>query len=156
MPNGAAITLVRPQPADHAPIKTAQPAAANGTAIALPSPLRAGDRERIGNLVADAATLVCTGMMDGMAEGRLRPSTRARACDVFVRMYELQEEVGRHGIDFAAVARVEGARVLIARLHAADGLAPDEAALEEILSWPLSILAEVTTKELEYQRINAH
>ena len=72
--------------------------------------------------------------MDWQAAGQLRLSTRTRAGDMFVRMYELAEEVARDGIDFAAVARVEGRRVLISRLLAADGTVPDEAALGDGMS----------------------
>jgi hypothetical protein len=79
-----------------------------------------------------------------------------RVGDLFFKMYELAEEVARDGIDFATVARTQGKRVLIARLLSADGLAPDEAALDEILSWPLDVLADVTEAERSYQQAHAH
>jgi hypothetical protein len=127
-----------------------------------PAPIRGPDaapdgvERRIGDLVADAAILVCTGMMDGIAGGRLRPSTRARVGDLFVRMYELQEETMLGEKEFHTIAKREGRRELIARLLSADGTVPDDAALGEIIGWPLEILAGVTAKEAEYQRTHAH
>jgi hypothetical protein len=165
MPNGSAVALARlrladPPTLEHAAKTASAAAAANGTPADLPSPIKTAVptavEQRIGDMLADAAISVCTGMMDGLAYGHLSPSTRARAGDVFVRMYELQEEVARDGIDFAAVARVEGRRVLIGRLMADDDTMPDGAALDEILSWPLGILADITAKEAEYQRTHVH
>jgi hypothetical protein len=113
---------------------------------------------RIGAAVADAVISVCRGLVDWTAAGQLRPSTRARAGDLFVKMYELQEEAALGGIDFAAVARVEGKRVFIAR-HRAAGTALEGAALDaldEMIEWRLGMLAEVTAAELAYQRCHAH
>jgi hypothetical protein len=63
---------------------------------------------RIGNAVADAVLWVGTGIEDWEHGETLRPQ-RGRK-QMFVRLYELQEST-LGGIDFPAVARVEGKRV---------------------------------------------
>jgi hypothetical protein len=101
--------------------------------------------QRIGDMVADAAIAVVAGVMDWEAQGKLAPATRARAGDLFVRMYELQEEVRlSSGIDFAAVAATGGKRTIMRRygvvLAEHYGAATLDAALDQMLSWPLGTM----------------
>jgi hypothetical protein len=101
--------------------------------------------------MADAALAVGAGVLDWEANGALSGATRARAGDLFVAMYRLQEGVGE--INFKAIARREGVRVLWERHGAAlsrhcrlseSALAPT---LDEIISWPLDVLAKITATE---------
>jgi hypothetical protein len=143
MPNGAT-ARVRLRLVEPAPIKTTVPS----------------DVERaIGDLVADAAISVCAGFMDWTNGGQLHPSTRTRAGGVFVKLYELQEGTAIGEEEFHTIAKREGKRVLIARLLSADATfdgAAADAEFDEILSWHLEVLAEVTAKEREYQRTRTH
>src|SRR5215472_6587777 len=88
----------------------------NGVAVALPLELDPPTtptelKQRIGKTVADAAIAVCGGIGDWQADGKLSPTTRTKAGDLFVELYRLQEGVGAAA--FAAVARREGVRALL-------------------------------------------
>jgi hypothetical protein len=98
--------------------------------------------------------MVFAGVADWEDQGSLRPTTRARAGEVFVQLYQLQEAtLGQ--IDFAATARMEGKQVIMRRYGtvlaehygaALSGAALD-AVLDEIVGHPLGILAKVTEIE---------
>jgi hypothetical protein len=123
----------------------------NGHAAALrPAPSAGSDElERIGEAVANAVFAVLGGCAEWDAAGALGPTIRARAGDSFVELYRLQEMYG--GLDFDSTARREGKRVLLGRYG--DGLrqqfaaATLDAELDEIVGWPLGILARVTAIE---------
>jgi hypothetical protein len=128
----------------------------NGVAVALaldpaaaPAPAKPTEVEqRIGEAVADAAIMVLAACGDWEAQGRIAGDTRARAGGLFVELYKLQEASG--AVDFSAVARIEGKRAIMRRHGAAlaehYGVALD-AALDEIISWPLDVLAHITAVE---------
>jgi triphosphoribosyl-dephospho-CoA synthetase len=136
---------------------------ANGAAIALPLELdpapapRAEIERQIGEAVAAAACAVCTGVGDWAADGALADDTKAKAGDLFVALYWLQEAFGE--IHFNVTARREGARVFRQRyaealrqqfgatLSDAELDAALDTAIDEILSWPLSILTKITAIE---------
>jgi hypothetical protein len=134
--NGAALALVP----DPAPLPPAQ---ANITQANL--------EMAIGNAVADAALMVCTA---AFGPGGLDRTVRAAAGNMFVRLYELQAT--NPGLDFNAVARRAGVWTLRDRYGAVLAQCGDEAALDaalaEVISWPLDILAKVTADEQAWQR----
>jgi hypothetical protein len=70
---------------------------------------------RIGELVADLASVVCAGLGDW--ESGIAPATQTQAGELFVTLFRLQQETLGE-IDFAAVARREGKRVLWERFGA--------------------------------------
>jgi hypothetical protein len=135
----------------------------NGAAVALPPELDPPTRreaahaeiiQRIGNVVADAAIAVCAGISDWEFDGRLSGATRTRAGDLFVQLFELQEAtVGL--LDFSAVARAEGKRTIMRRhgaalkQHYGAALSAErlDAVLDEIIGWPLDVLAKLTAVE---------
>jgi hypothetical protein len=102
---------------------------------------------RIGELVAGAASVVCAGLGDW--ESGIAPATQTQAGDLFVELYRLQQTTLGE-IDFAAVACREGKRVLWERhgavLQKHYGPAALDA-LDEIVTWPLVVLAKVTAVE---------
>jgi hypothetical protein len=132
----------------------------NGTSVALALELDPASittkgttevEQRIGEVVA-MATIVTFAGMEEVQDGGLAPATRARAGDLLVEMYELQQaHLGE--IDFAAVARVQGKRVLWTRYGAAmrehlrysDGEL--DAALDALIEHPLTVLRRVTAIE---------
>jgi hypothetical protein len=136
MPNGAAVALA------------VDPASGSACATVVP-PTEV--EIAIGELVATATIAVFAGMEE-IQNGGLAPATRARAGDLFVEMYELQQaHLGE--IDFATVARVQGKRILWARYGAAmrEHLRYSEveldAALDELIERPLVVLRRVTACE---------
>ena len=127
---------------------------ANGVAVALSHELSPPTEleQRIGNAIADATIAICGGIGDWQADGKLSPTTRTMAGDVFVELYWLQEAtLGQ--FDFTVVARREGRRALLQRHGAAlaQHCRPPETAiapvLDEIIDWPLGILARITADE---------
>jgi hypothetical protein len=108
---------------------------------------RAEIERRIGELVADAAGVVCAGLGDW--ESGIAPATQTQAGELFVTLFRLQQETLGE-IDFAAVARREGKRILWERhgsvLQQHYGPTALDA-LDEIVSWPLVVLAKVTAVE---------
>jgi hypothetical protein len=125
----------------------------NGTAVALPIELDPPTRqtsviERIGQVVADAAIVTYRGAWEH-ADGGVSPVTQAKAGDLLVQLYKLQETFGE--LDFHATARREGRRVLRERwgktLGQEFGQTTLDAAIDEILEGPLTILANVTAIE---------
>jgi hypothetical protein len=134
MPNGVAVALT---PAlDPACVKVTTP-----TEI----------EQQIGEAVADAAIAVCVGVEE-FQDGGLTGATRVRAGDLFVQLYRLQQDT-IDKIDFDAVARAEGKRVLWER-HAAVmrtqlrfSETTLDAALDELVDRPLDVLRKVTAVE---------
>jgi hypothetical protein len=134
MPNGVAVALA---PAlDPACVKVTTP-----TEI----------ERQIGEVVATATIAVFAGMQE-IQDGGLAPATRARAGDLFVEMFKLQE-ANFGEIDFAAVARREAKRILWARYGAAmrERLNYSEVeldhALDTLIDRPLDVLRKVTAVE---------
>ena len=133
----------------------------NGATVALPLELdppigreHAEIIERIGATVADAAIAVCAGISDWEADGRLSGTTRVRTGDLFVQLYELQETtLGK--LDFNTTARREGKRTIMRRhgaalkQHYGAALSAERlgAVLDEIIGWPLDVLAKLTAVE---------
>jgi hypothetical protein len=131
----------------------------NGAAVALPreldpaiQPAKAEILEQIGSAVADAAIMVCCAVGQHRAGSGLTGEIRTRAGDLFVAMYQLQQDTLGE-LDFAAVARVEGKRalwerhgaVMRAQLNYTD--ATLDAALDELVERPLAVLRQVTAAE---------
>jgi hypothetical protein len=138
MPNGATVAL----PPDLQPIQA--PAKADARLAEL--------EQRIGMVVADAALAVCVGRSE-WENGGLAPATKTAAGDLFVESFKLQETTLGE-LDFDVVAHREGLRNLRMRYGAVlaehYGDFPASAldrTLNQILSWPLSVLARVTAVE---------
>jgi hypothetical protein len=106
--------------------------------------------QRIGEAVAAATIMTFAGMQE-VLDGGLAATTRARAGNLFVQLYELQAHLG--AIDFAAVARVQAKRILWARYGAAmrEHLRYSEVeldrALDTLIGRPLDVLAKITAVE---------
>jgi hypothetical protein len=134
----------------------------NGAAAALPSEVEpfpvpwsgapaqppAEIERRIGETVADAVLAVCAGIAGWETAGGLTSATRARAGDLFVALYELQESTPT--IDFDSTARREARRVLMQRYGTAllqRFGATTDTRLGELIDIPLNVLARVTASE---------
>jgi hypothetical protein len=106
----------------------------------------------IGEVTAAATVMVCTGLEE-WAAGGLTGATRIHAGDLFVKLYQLQEEAALRAIDFDGTARGEGKKTLLQR-HGATirthlnltELALD-GALDELIERPLTVLRRVTACE---------
>jgi hypothetical protein len=134
----------------------------NGSAVALPLELdppiittkAIGPTEieqRIGEVVA-MATIVTFAGMEEVQDGGLAPATRARAGNLLVEMFQLQEDtLGQ--LDFDVIARREGKRILWARYgavmreHLRFSDVELDAALDTLISRPLEVLRKVTAVE---------
>jgi hypothetical protein len=134
MPNGVAATALVDPPSMPASAKVTAPT-----------------EVEIGTVVADAAIMTFAGMQE-CQHGGLAATTRARAGNLFVQLYEMQQaHLGE--IDFAAVARVQGKRVLWAhygaamREHLRYSDVELDAALDTLISRPLDVLARITAVE---------
>jgi hypothetical protein len=134
--NGSAVALALDLPSALVPAKVITPTEVE---------------QRIGEIVAMATIVTFVGMEE-VADGGLAPATRARAGDLLVALYRLQEDtLGQ--IDFDVIARREGKRILWARygttmrehLRYANGEL--DAALDTLIDRPLEILHRVTAIE---------
>jgi hypothetical protein len=123
----------------------------NGVAAVAftPANARAEILDQIGELVANAATMICAGVEE-FQDGRLTDATRRQVGELFVTLYQLhQATLGE--LDFNATARTEGKRVLLRRhgamLSKHYGAAALDEALDEIVGRPLEVLRKVTAVE---------
>jgi hypothetical protein len=107
--------------------------------------------QRIGELVAEAAIMVCCACEQYRAASPLTPALRTHAGDLFVQMFELQEATLGE-LDFDATAHREGKRAIMrqhgAMLAAQYGTAGLEAALDTIVSWPLDVAVGIFGRQL--------
>ena len=131
---------------------------ANGHALkVMPSvapaaaPAAPAVEQRIGTEIARAAILVCLAAEEHRAGQSTLPITR-QAGEVFARLYEIQQSTP--DIDFNVVAARAGKRALRTILMqdptAAATLCKHgdlDRTLDEILGWPLSVLARVVEFE---------
>ena len=143
MPNGASVAQ------KLVPLFTPEPLPQDvGTPTAAPA---APETERrIGEEIARAAVLICLAAEKRLVGQPTKAITR-QAGEIFARLYELQ---ATPGIDFVVTATREGRCALRAILMqgppAAAALCKRgdlDRALDEILAWPLGILARVTEFE---------
>jgi hypothetical protein len=163
MPNGVAHALVTLTPDPPAPIKTAQPRAANGTAIVLPSPIAVpdavpGEVERsIGEAMADAVIMIGAEVMD-WENGGLRPFDPALAGERFAKVCMMQ--LAHDGSNFAAIARSAGRRELWRRNDAGFrthyGASFNEAAIDRAFDELLDHVLAITTQVVDNERARAH
>src|SRR5262245_29460221 len=116
----------------------------------LPAPSMA---ELIGELVAAAVAVIAVGL-DERASGGLRPKTKLTGADLITQLYALRQACAGE-LDFDAVAREYGKRAIAARYAALKRSLPDvpqaeltDAMLNELVSWPLDILAGVVRSQL--------
>ena len=120
-------------------------AAEIGAATAPPTEIEIGD------LIARAAVLICVGMEKYRA-GQSTLSISMQVSELIARLYALQAAP-----DFATTVIREGRRALPRALAqdiaAAVALCPRgdmDPVLDEILSWPLGVLARVTEAERQF------
>src|SRR5262249_49897836 len=103
--------------------------------------------ELIGELVATATAAIAQALAERQ-DGGLTVTTKRVAEDLIVQLYSLQRACVSEGVDFDALARSHGKRVLAARYarlrHEPD--APDveltEVMLDELVSWPLDLVTK--------------
>jgi hypothetical protein len=94
--------------------------------------------------------------LDERANGGLRPRTKTCGGDLIAQLYGLRSAwLSQAGLDFDATAREYGKRAIAARYAAAKRELPDapqgeltDVMLDEMVSWPLDILAGVVRAEL--------
>jgi hypothetical protein len=98
--NGANAALHLPLPTDP-PVQSAKAAAIEAQA---PTQLE----QSIGDAVADAAGMICIGIGDWAATGGLSAANRTSAGELFVQLYQLQEEARLPDEAFDAILRAEG------------------------------------------------
>ena len=122
----------------------------NGAAAVAfkPANARTEIEQQIGETVADAAIMVCA----SLEAGGLTGAARTRMENLFVELYELQQST-LGDLDFAAVARTEGKRILWER-HGATLLARVDysetainGAFDELIERALDVLRKVTAVE---------
>jgi hypothetical protein len=123
-----------------------------GAAVAsAPDAVSAETMIEIGDLIARAAVLTCLALEKYLA-GQATYSISLQTGELIARLYFLQQSAP--GV-FATIVRREGRRALRATLMqdaaAAAALVAEhgdlDPALDEILSWPLDVLARVTEAE---------
>ena len=95
----------------------------------------------IGEVVAAAARAIVRALME-YQNGGARPATTRHGGDLIAQLYALRQATIEQ-LDFDAMARTYGKRVL--REHYAD---VSDAALDELVSWPLDILAKVVRSQM--------
>jgi hypothetical protein len=114
----------------------------NGAAalqLVEPAPTPSGEIEQhIAVAVADAVSVLSRGMLEYWNDGKLTPATKMAGSEHVAALYSLTQAVPT-GVDFAAVARSEGRRVLQER-HGGD---LPEPVLDEVIGGLLEILANV-------------
>ena len=95
----------------------------------------------IGELVADACGAIAMALRE-YQDGGLRAKTKLHGGDLIARLYSLRQYMVGYW-DFDAMARTYGKRVLRERY---DDLS--DAALDELVSWPLDLLAKVVRSQM--------
>ena len=95
----------------------------------------------IGEVVAAAARAIVRALME-YQNGGAQPATTRHGGDLIAQLYSLRQSTIGY-LDFDATARAPGKRVL--RESYAD---VSDAALDELVSWPLDILAKVVRSQL--------
>ena len=142
MSNGtAALQLLAPDPTSHAAF--AEAPAAKPDAV-----FTASQEIEIGDLIAQAAGLMCLAAEKYLA-GQSTLSNSMQTGELIAKLYFLQQSAPA---DFATIVRREGRRVLMAAMaqNAAPVVASNgdmDLAMDEVLSWPLAVLARVTESE---------
>jgi len=114
----------------------------------VPSPSVPSLSELIGDLVATAAAVIAQALAE-RGNGGLTAETKRVGEDLIMRLYSLQRACVSEGVDFDAIARSQGKRVLAVRYaelrHEPD--APDieltDAMLSEMVSWPLDLVTKI-------------
>jgi hypothetical protein len=99
----------------------------------------------IGEAVAHAAATIMWAFAE-RDRGEMSPVMREMSGDVIARLYAMRQFAYR-SVDFDAIARREGKRILRERLPKKP-VAPTEAQLDEWIGWPLEILARVIAHRL--------
>ena len=94
-----------------------------------------------GRLVADACGAIAMALRE-YQDGGLRAETKLHGGDLIARLYSLRQYMVGYW-DFDAMARTYGKRVLRERY---DDLS--DAALDELVSWPLDLLAKVVRSQM--------
>jgi hypothetical protein len=135
MPNGAAALTVLGLPA----VQAAEPAVQNVASLT-----QAEIETAIGEAVADTAAVISeSAFIDG---GILTPERRERSGDLFVRLFQLQQS--HPAVDFALAGKKALRRRLGTKLASCGrDDAELDAALSEVVSWPLGILRKITALE---------
>jgi len=107
----------------------------------------------IGELVAAAACAIAQ-TLDERANGGLRPRTKMCGGDLITQLYALRQACAGE-LDFDATARAYGKRAIAAHYAAARRELPDapqgeltDAMLDEMVKWPLDILAKVVRSQM--------
>jgi hypothetical protein len=133
------------------------PTPANITLAPAPSTATAKSasslEQLIGELVAAAVAVISVGL-DERANGGLRPKTKLAGGDLIAQLFTLRQACAGE-LDFDVVAREYGKRAIAARYAAAIRGLPDapqgeltDAMLDEMVSWPLDMLAGVVRSQL--------
>jgi hypothetical protein len=104
--------------------------------------------ELIGEVVAAAVAVIAVGL-DERGNGGLRPKTKLTGADLITQLFALRQACAGE-LDFDVTAREYGKRAVAARYTAAKRELPDapqgeltDVMLDELVSWPLDILAGV-------------
>jgi hypothetical protein len=94
---------------------------------------------RIGETVADAVCAISRALME-CHDGGLQAETKVVGGDLIARLYQLRQYTAGY-VSFDDVAQQHGLRERF-------GSDASEATLDELISWPLLILAKVVRKTL--------
>jgi len=95
----------------------------------------------IGELVAAAARAIVRALVE-YQNGGAQPSTTRQGGDLIAQLYGLRQATVEE-LDFDATARACGKRVLRERYDDVS-----DVVLDELVSWPLDILAEVVRSQM--------